>query len=157
MIDEKICDWLINNADVPIRYRVFRELLKDDKTAKKNETELLENPVVNYWLRNLKPQTPPQHWSMEHGSWDFCLENALLKVVHLGLHGGIPQTADALRYYTDKIETASTGGAYWKNSGFGLGTDNTGFNSILIANFLTHADIVNKAARNYMNGITKIA
>ena len=43
MTDIKICGWLIDNADAPIRYRVARELLKDEKAAKKLEAELLEN------------------------------------------------------------------------------------------------------------------
>ena len=46
MINTKICDWLMDNADAPIRYRVARELLKDEKTAKKIEPELFENKVV---------------------------------------------------------------------------------------------------------------
>ncbi|MDD4774707.1 MAG: hypothetical protein PHZ09_14080, partial [Eubacteriales bacterium] len=103
MFDIKICEWLMDNADAPIRYRVARELLRDENAAKKTEGELLENRAVQLWLHNLKPETPPQHWSMEHGSFDFCLENALPKIVLLGLHGGLPQVKDALRYYIGKI------------------------------------------------------
>jgi hypothetical protein len=36
---------------------------------------------------------------MEHGSFDFCLENALPKAVQPGLHGGLPQMKDALEFY----------------------------------------------------------
>lgn len=41
MIDLKACEWLLTNADAPIRYRVARELLKDADAAKKIEAELL--------------------------------------------------------------------------------------------------------------------
>jgi len=34
MIDKNICGWLLEKADAPIRYRVARELLKDNKLAK---------------------------------------------------------------------------------------------------------------------------
>ena len=101
MIDAKICDWLMDNADAPVCYRVARELLKDDKTAKKIENELFENKEVQKWLKNLKPTNPPQHRSMEHGSFDFCLENALPKVVQLGLHGGMEQVVDAVGFYVN--------------------------------------------------------
>jgi len=38
---------------------------------------------------------------MEHGSFDFCLENALPKVVQLGLHGGMEQVVDAVSFYAN--------------------------------------------------------
>ena len=94
----------MDNAGAPIRYRTARELLKDHQTADKIKPELLGNPVVQLWLQNLKPDMPPQHWSMEHGSFDFNLENALLKVVQLGLHAGFPQIKDAVQYYLGKIQ-----------------------------------------------------
>lgn len=100
MIDLKACDWLMANADAPIRYRITRELLGDINTAKKIEIELLENSVVKLWLKNLNPQNSPKHYLMLHGSFDFCLENALLKTVQLGLHTEIPQFSDAINYYT---------------------------------------------------------
>ena len=70
----------MDNADAPIRYRVVRELTKDKKVAKKIEPELLENKEVQKWLAYLKPHDPPQHRGMEHGCFDFCLENALPKL-----------------------------------------------------------------------------
>jgi len=106
MTDTKVCDWLIDNADAPIRYRTARELLKDDDAAKKVESELLENATVQKWLANLKPHNPPQHRGMEHGCFDFCLENAMPKCVQLGLHGGMPQIQDAVKFYIDKLEKA---------------------------------------------------
>jgi hypothetical protein len=86
----KSIDFLLENADTPIRYRVLREFLNDEKAAKELEPELLRNDVVSYWLKNLKPESPPQHRFTDHGSFDFCFENAMLKCVGLGLHGGLP-------------------------------------------------------------------
>jgi len=127
MIDPKACDWLLTNADAPIRYRVTRELLGEINTAKKIETELIENPVVKLWLKNLKPQSPPQHHSMIHGSFDFYLENALLKAVQLGLHAGIHQLSDAISYYTTIIS-----------------------HDIFSANLLTLANLKIKAVNHFM-------
>lgn len=154
MVDTKLCDWLMNKADAPVHYRVARELLKDEKTAKEIEGELLENPVVIQWLNNLKPHTPPQHWSMEHGSFDFCLENALLKIVQLGLHGGLPQVTDALEYYIGKMKNIGSMDFFNDKS------KNTGvfyrkremFCAILTANFLSLAGIKDEITLQYMLG-----
>jgi len=43
MIDQKICGWLMESADAPVKYGVARELLRDEKTAKNLEGELFEN------------------------------------------------------------------------------------------------------------------
>lgn len=152
MVDKSICEWLIDNADAPIRYRVLRELIKNEKTAREIETELLENPIVKLWLKNLKPETPPQHWSMEHGSADFCLENALSKIIQLGLHGGFTQVVNAAQYYINKLETNPSDGLYRNNSIFKLGFPNMVFYSILIANFFTLAGITNESICDYMLG-----
>lgn len=151
MIDAKICDWLMENADAPIRYRVAREFLKDEKAAKEIEEELLKNPAVILWLNNLKPQTPPQHWSMEHGSFDFCLENAMSKIVQLGLHCGLPQVEDALEYYYDKMKNTDT---------LPLSNDKTKvtcrdcnqFLNIITANFLAMAGSQDEIVIKYMLG-----
>jgi len=109
MTDEKLCEWLLACADTPIRCRVLRELLCDEKAAEKLEPELFQNPVVALWLKNLRPQNP-QHRSMAHGSFDFCLENALLKLVRLGLHCGQKPMVEALRFYTLKSDGEASGG-----------------------------------------------
>ena len=134
----KSIDFLLESADEPIRYRVLREFVKDERAAKEIEVEFLENAVVALWLKNLKPETPPQHHSMEHGSFDFCLENALLKAVQLGLHGRLPQMVNAVQYYIDKIETATTDGANRSNT---LG---------IIENLLTLADVNHAVLRKNM-------
>jgi hypothetical protein len=141
MINTKICEWLINNADTPIRYRVFRELLHNEKAARKIEGELFENPVVSLWLKNLKPNMPPQHRSMEHGSFDFCLENALPKAINLGLHGGLPQVVDAVNFYLNNMKKTII--PYRKGQFFF---------AILTANILSLADIKDKQTLQYMLG-----
>ena len=152
MIDIKTCGWLMDNADAPIRYRVLRELIKDGQAAKDIKVELLKNATVKLWLKNLKPETPPQHWSMEHGSFDFCFENALLKTVQLGLHCELPQMLNSVQYYLVKMKTASFEGGYRANTGFRFSSANLGFYSILITNFLTLADLKNEIVQKCMLG-----
>jgi len=134
----KSIDFLLESADEPIRYRVLREFVKNERAAKEIEVEFLENAVVALWLNNLKPETPPQRHSMEHGSFDFCLENALLKAVQLGLHGGLPQMVNAVQYYIDKLETETTDGANRCNT---LG---------IIENLLTLAGVNHAVVRKNM-------
>ena len=138
MIDLNICEWLMRNAGAPIRYRVAREFLHDEGAAKNVEPELLENDAVKTWLKYLKPETPPQHWSMEHGSFDFNLENALLKSVQLGLHAALSPLDDAVQYYLYKMNALNVDCSR-KNSGFQLGDSNLGFYSILTTNLLMRA------------------
>jgi hypothetical protein len=140
MIDTKICNWLIDNADTPIRYRVARELLKDEKAAKKIEPELFEHKEVQKWLANLKPHDPPQHRNMEHGCFDFNLENAMAKCVHLGLHGGMPQMQDAVGYYINqKMKNAYT-----------VKPCRFQFNEVMTANYLSLAGIKDDDTLKFM-------
>lgn len=144
MLDVKICEWLLDNADTPIRYRVLRELLKDKETAKGIEKKLLETPVVMQWLKNLQPEVPPQHHWIEHGSFDFCLENAILKAIQLGLHAEIPQVTGAVTYYVEKIESNTIEHPVRDSS------SRSGFDCILTSNLLSLAGIHNPAIRQYM-------
>ena len=132
MIDNKICDWLMDNADVPIRYRVARELLKDEKYAAKIESELFEHKEVQKWMKLLKPELPVKYslGYMEHGSFDFCFENALLKLVQLGLHGNFEQITNAVGYYTSHNK----------------------FDGIAMANLFLMANINNEAASKHILG-----
>ena len=139
MIDTKVCSWLMDNADAPIRYRAARELLKDEHAAKKIEPELLENKDVQKWLANLKPHDPPQHRGMEHGCFDFCLENALPKCVQLGLHGGMPQMQDAVGLYLGRMKNE-----YLQKPCRGQ------FGGVLTANFLSLAGIKDDDTLKFM-------
>ena len=139
MIDTRLCEWLMDNADAPIRYRVARALLKDEKTAKDIESELLENKEVQKWLAYLKPHDPPQHRGMEHGCFDFCLENALPKCVQLGLHGGLPIVHDAVGLYLARMKNK-----YAQKPCRGQ------FGGVLTANFLSLAAINDEDILKYM-------
>jgi hypothetical protein len=134
----KSIDFLLENADTPIRYRILREIQGDEKAAKELEPELSANDVVAYWLYNLKPETPPQHRFTDHGSFDFCLENAMLKCVWLGLHGGLPQVVDAVSYYLNQTAADTAEGHYDKCS------------LRIIENLLTLADIENTDIQKQM-------
>ena len=102
MIDTKICEWLMENADAPIRYRIARELIRDKQAAQGIEQELLENKQVQKWLSNLRNENPPTRHTYEHGCFDVCLENALPKLVQLGLHGGLQSLMDAASNYLSR-------------------------------------------------------
>ena len=117
MPDQKACEWLLQTADPPIRYRVLRELYGDKPGAAQIETDLMANPVVTYWLAQLQPELPMAARFPEHGSFDHLLENALLKCVQLGLHAGLPAVAEAIGYYRDKLEAAPAGPARHKFEG----------------------------------------
>lgn len=99
MMDTRLCEWLMDNADASVRYRVAREFLKDNKAARKTEAELPENPAVKIWLKNLKYDAASKRRWIVHGSFDYCFENAMLKIAQLGLHAKLPQVKDALSYY----------------------------------------------------------
>lgn len=108
MYNTTICEWLLENADTPIRYRVLRELLyrEDDANALKND--LLNHLDVSRWLKNLKPETPPQHRWMIHGARDYNFENALFKIMHLGLHAGFDEVRQAAGFYLDSFQPAAS-------------------------------------------------
>ena len=145
MIDAAICDWLLDNADAPIRYKVARELLKDENTAKSIESELFENTIAQKWLSNLKPYNPPQRGynEMVHGSFDFCLENAMNKAVKLGLHAGMPQMRDAVVYYADVVKGCNI--IPYRNR-------HNGFSTIMAANYLCLANFRDESVIKYMLG-----
>ncbi len=102
MIDQKVCEWLVENGDVTTRYRVYNELFCLENEADKLMGELLENEKVVYWLNALKPEIPPQH-RMHHGSFDYNFENAMLKCSQLGLHASFEKVRDAVGYYFEYI------------------------------------------------------
>lgn len=126
-------------ADAPIRYRTARELLHDAKTAKTMESDLLACPAVSLWLDNLKPDLSGGRRFAEHGSFDDCLENALLKAVQLGLHGGLPPVLDAVSHYVAMMEQYAQ-----------LPLKRRSFPAILTANLLSLAGAADEATRQFM-------
>ena len=91
---------------------------------------------------------------MEHGSFDFCLENALPKVVQLGLHGDLPQVKEALEFYLAKIRSIDSLDFY------NVKTENTSvlyrkrkqWFTILTTNFLSLANMDDESTIQYMLG-----
>jgi len=146
MIDTKTCEWLMDNADAPIRYRVARELLNDDKLAKSIENELLDNSTVKLWLKKLKPENPPQNKNMIHGAPDYYLENAMFKIVQFGLHAELPPVADAVKYYMDIIKNTPLKKPCRKYN-FYINQDLT-----LLSNMLTIGEVKDSKVLEFMLG-----
>jgi hypothetical protein len=139
MTDLKALHWLMDNADAPVRYRTARELLHDLTTAKKLESDLLGHPLVGKWLQNMQPELPQRNRWLEHGSFDICLENAMLKSVQLGLHGGLQAVISAVGYYLAKMQYYAA-----------LPQKRQSFPAILTANLLSLAGVEDIALRQYM-------
>ena len=85
--------WLLRNADVPIRY----QLTHDAALA----GELLANNEVSAWLRRLAERSAARDLSNIHGSHDYRYENIMKKCFVLGLNREIPQFDDAARFFVD--------------------------------------------------------
>ncbi len=104
----QLLDWLLDNAGEVIKYRVSREFLakKASLDNERIQAELFENPDVQLWLKNLKPELPFKR-NLIHGSFDWQFENAMLKILQLGLHAGIPQVDEITKYYIKYLEMES--------------------------------------------------
>jgi hypothetical protein len=86
-------EWLIVNADTPIKY-----ILTKDKKYLEN---LLENFEVTYWLSQLKPRVENKNIGDIHGSHDYRMENILGKCWILGLSKTIPVFSQYLKFIID--------------------------------------------------------
>ena len=86
-------DWLLDNADIPIKYI----LTKDKKYVGK----LLENYEVQYWLSQIKPRSENVDIGDIHGSHDYRMENILGKCCILGLSKTIPLYSNYMRFIID--------------------------------------------------------
>lgn len=150
LTEKQLIDWLLENAGEIIKYRVAREFLDGEANfdQERMQAELLENLDVQLWLKNLKPEIPFK-WNLIHGSFDWQFENAMLKVIRLGLHAGIPQVDDIVKYYIKYIKMEST---KVKNK-------RELFNSIIVAGMLLSAgyrdDIVIDFMGNSLNVLSR--
>ena len=136
MTNTKVCQWLVENGDVAVRYRVYKELLNLEDEAEKVKQELHDTNAVKHWLRLLKPETPPQHRSMLHGSFDFCFENALPKLMQLGFDASFEQLREAVGFYFNLLKQVIS---YNSDNNLPYRKDFTGFTLILAANLLLSA------------------
>ena len=150
MTDIQIVDWLLENAGEVIKYRVAKEFLsgKENFNIEKMQEELLENPDIQLWLKNLKPELPFK-WNLIHGSFDWQFENAMMKTIQLGLHAGITQVDEIAKYYLKYLEIESSK------------TENKRelFDSIIVASMLLTAgytdDIVIDFMKNSLDVLSK--
>ncbi len=139
-------NWLMENADSVIRYRIANEFIKDGNNCdlKDLQQKMLENTEVQLWLENLRLKIPSQdrRHDMVHGSFDFSFENAMLKALQLGLHAGIPQLDDALQFYF----------RYLQNEAANTDKKRTLFYSNIIASMLLKAGYRTELVVSYMKG-----
>jgi len=135
--------YLMENADASIRYRVARELMKDEKAAKQIESELLNHPMVVKWLDNLNSKTP-----IVMDSADNHFNNAMLKCIQLGLHGGLQPMKDSVQTYVNEL-------CQYNHKPFR--NKHTGFCNIIYANFLCLAEIKNETVyRCLLNSLDEL-
>ncbi len=93
--------WLIENADIPIRYILTRE--------SKLVESLLSNIEVSKWLSKLSERSNYNDIGAIHGSHDYRMENILGKCWILGLSSSIDIFADnmsfILKYLNEHIQS----------------------------------------------------
>src|SRR4030042_5643492 len=88
MQTEQALSWLMQNSGPVIRYRMLTELLKEEneKKIKESRKELLSSSLVQFWLRNLKPDFGRNDM---HGARIDTYENAMGKLYEFGLRKGM--------------------------------------------------------------------
>jgi hypothetical protein len=141
----------MDNADAPIRYRVQRELLKNEKAAKQIEELLLDNEMVKQWLKKLNLENYPQRRNiceMAHGGPDYHLENSMQKIVQLGLHAEMPPVAEAVQNYINVMTNTPLKKPYRKDA---IG-HYKGLDFVIPANMLTLGGFRNSAVLEFMLG-----
>lgn len=136
--------WLLENADLPIRYRVLRELNGDDDAAGIIECDLLEHPEVSRWLKNLKQDAIGHPRERYHGFMDGQFENAVQKCVQLGVHAGLSVMRDAAGFYLEAL--VQNAANRQKRNG------DSAFYSIMSSNLLALAGFDDWTVKNYMLG-----
>ncbi|MCL2831871.1 MAG: hypothetical protein FWD78_01750 [Treponema sp.] len=83
-------NWLLDNADFPIKY-----ILTKDKKYWEN---LLENNEVQYWITNIKQRSEYNEIGNIHGSHDYRMENILGKCSILGLSKEMPLFSEYIKF-----------------------------------------------------------
>ncbi len=134
--------WLLENADIPVKYRVLRELCRDSEAARQIEEEYLSHPEVARWLSNLK-QEGKQPRERYHGCLDAHFENAIQKCAQLGMHAGLAAVRDAAGFFLGELE---------KNAANPQKRKMIGFYSILSSNLLSLAGFDDRVVTDYMLG-----
>ena len=106
----ELIDWLFENGDAIIRYRTATELADDksDYNISSLRTQLMKTPKAHYWMKCLKDK---RRLNYIHGSYDYCFENAMGKLVFMGIKAGFNKLEDSSKSYIkwlrESIETES--------------------------------------------------
>jgi hypothetical protein len=141
-LDRYAYEWLLENADIPIRYRVLRELCGDDEAARKIESDYLSHPELARWICNLK-QEDKRPRERHHGYLDAHFENAIQKCAQLGMHAGLAVVRDAAGFFLGELE---------KNAANPQKRKMRDFYSILSSNLLSQAGFDDRVVTDYMLG-----
>ena len=132
MNDADLAWWLVENAGPVIRYRTLREILEvqDLELIASALERLFESKVVHKWLERLVPKLG---FHAFHSSDPFAFENAVGKLVQLGLHAGLIQfDRKTIKFRTWLAESIKT------ENHEDVGPWN-GFSELLLASFLAYA------------------
>ena len=88
--------WLLDNADAPIKYILTRENGYADK--------LFENQEIQYWFSRLKQRSDERNLGDIHGSHDYRMENILGKCWILGMSKDIFKFDNCIRFILDFLD-----------------------------------------------------
>lgn len=89
-------EWLLANADIPIRYNLTHDQSLVDR--------LLSNDEVSVWLQRLSDRVAAQDLSNIHGSHDYRYDNIMKKCFILGLNKDIPRFDHLVRFFIDFLD-----------------------------------------------------
>lgn len=89
-------DWLIENADIPIRYNLTRDSSYLEK--------FFQNDEVDYWFSKLSDRVNCKNLSDIHGGHDYRYENIIGKCFILGFNKDIPQFDALIHYFIDFLD-----------------------------------------------------
>jgi hypothetical protein len=94
-------DWLLEHADLPIRYNLLR-LTNYSRTAEV-EDSLLEHPDVQYWMQYPRKCQEEQSVGQIHGGDDFRYEQYMTRLTNLGMHSGIKPFHACMSVYLEYL------------------------------------------------------
>lgn len=106
----ELINWLFENGEATIRYRTATELAeeKSDYNISSLRTELMKTQKAHYWMKCLKDK---RRLNYIHGSYDYCFENAMGKLIFMGIKAGFNKLEDSSKSYvkwlSESIESES--------------------------------------------------
>ncbi len=109
--------WLFENGGPTIRYRTATELMESNTCIdiKMMERAIAESQEVITWLNYLRPMKGVSYMTL-HGSYNHFYENAMSKLVQLGMRAGMPELDEATLPYrtwlTENINTREAWGVF---------------------------------------------